>query len=264
VEFESADDFVLSKETVIDHASFTGLLTGGATPRDLSDVVVEIYLVFPLDSNLTRTPHVPTRANSPSDVAFRSLDSADKQLNFHAEVLNVRFTAQASVFSAARIGVNSGGNGPVTGQEVEFDVEFGKHALDLPAGHYFFVPQVGLSARAPAGSHFLWLSAPKPITPAGMAFPPGATDPQSWMRDDPPLAPDWLRVGTDVIERGAPPTFTTWPRTRPPRALLMSSRRWRSGSSPGGGARKGVPDRDPRTRTRRIPPGRGRPPDHGW
>jgi hypothetical protein len=24
-------------------------------------------------------------------------------------------------------------------------------------------------------------------------------DLQSWMRDDPPLAPDWLRIGTDII-----------------------------------------------------------------
>jgi hypothetical protein len=30
------------------------------------------------------------------------------------------------------------------------------------------------------------------------------------MRDDPPLAPDWLRVGTDIIKEGAPPTFTTF------------------------------------------------------
>src|SRR5262249_28239992 len=67
------------------------------------------------------------------------------------------------------------------------------------AGHYFFVPQVGLSDSAPAGADFLWLSAPKPITPPGTPFPPGVTDLQSWMRDDPPLAPDWLRIGTDII-----------------------------------------------------------------
>jgi hypothetical protein len=218
VEFESADDFVLTKETLIDHASFTGLLTGGATPKDVSNVVVEIYRVFPNDSDVGRTsgpptfstPHVPTRLNSPSDVAFQSRDSASKELNYHAEVLNARFTAQASVSSAAKISVASGGNGPVTGKEVEFDVNFGKHGLDLPAGHYFFVPQVGLSAKAPAGSDFLWLSAPKPIVPPGTPFPAGATDLQSWMRDDPPLAPDWLRIGTDIIKSGAPPTFTTY------------------------------------------------------
>jgi hypothetical protein len=210
VEFESADDFVLTKETVIDHASFTGLLTGGATPKDVSNVVVEIYRVFPLDSNTTRIPHVPTRANSPSDVAFLSRDSASKELKFDADVLKTKFTALDSVSSAAKISVNSGGDGAVTGEEVKFEINFGKHGLDLPAGHYFFVPQVGLSAKAPAHSDFLWLSAPKPIVPPGTPFPAGATDLQSWMRDDPPLAPDWLRIGTDIIKHGNPPTFTTY------------------------------------------------------
>src|SRR5262249_53810410 len=139
-----------------------------------------------------------------------SRDSADKELNFRADVLSARFTAQASVSSAAKISVNSKGNGPVTGVEVEFDITFRNHPLDLPPDHYFFVPQVGLSDGAPAGAHFLWLSAPKPIVPPGTPFPAGATDLQSWMRDDPPLAPDWLRIGTDIIKEGAPPTFTTF------------------------------------------------------
>jgi hypothetical protein len=26
------------------------------------------------------------------------------------------------------------------------------------------------------------------------------------MRDDPPLAPDWLRIGTDILKPGSPPT----------------------------------------------------------
>ena len=52
MEFESADDFVLGTETEIGHVSFTGLLTGGATPKDVRNVVVEIYRVFPNDSNV--------------------------------------------------------------------------------------------------------------------------------------------------------------------------------------------------------------------
>jgi hypothetical protein len=209
-EFESADDFVLGTSTEIRQVSFTGLLTGGATPRDLSNVVVEIYRVFPKDSNLNRTPKVPTRANSPSDVEFQSRDSANGGLSFQTQVLRASFTAAASVSSADKIGVNSGGNGRVTGEEVKFNISFGKRALDLPPDHYFFVPQVGLSAKAPSGSQFLWLSAPKPIKPPGTPFPAGATDLQSWMRDDPPLAPDWLRIGTDIIKAGAPPTFVTY------------------------------------------------------
>jgi hypothetical protein len=207
VEFESADDFVLSAETKINRATFTGLLTGGAGSKDLKNVVVEIYRVFPNDSNVGRTsgpptfstPQVPTRVNSPSDVAFLSRDSGHRQLTFQTHVLNRTFTAQASVDTVDKISLKSGGNGPVTGKEVEFDVSFGKRPLDLPAGHYFFVPQVGFAAKAPGKAHFLWLSAPKPIVPPGTTFPAGSTDLQSWMRDDPPLAPDWLRIGTDII-----------------------------------------------------------------
>jgi hypothetical protein len=206
VEFESADDFAVNTETVISHASFTGLLTGGATPQDVNNLVVEIYRVFPNDSDVGRTsgpptfstPQVPTRVNSPSDVALDARDFAGQELRFRAHVLSASFTAQNSVSGADKIGVASGGNGPVTGQEVRFDVTF-KEPFDLPAGHYFFVPQIGLSDTAPAGSDFLWLSAPKPIVPPGTAFPPGVADLQSWMRDDPPLAPDWLRIGTDII-----------------------------------------------------------------
>jgi hypothetical protein len=206
VEYESADDFALNTETRIQQATFTGLITGGATPRDVSQVVVEIYRVFPNDSDVGRTSgpptfstdKVPTRVNSPSDVALDRRDSSNEELKFGTQVLSTSFTSQSSVSSADQISVKSGGNGPVTGEEVKFSVTF-KEPFDLPAGHYFFVPQVGLSDNAPTGADFLWLSAPKPITPPGTPFPSGVPDLQSWMRDDPPLAPDWLRIGTDII-----------------------------------------------------------------
>src|SRR5262249_31294781 len=96
VEFESADDFILNSETRLTHATFTGLLTGGATPQDISNVVVEIYRVFPNDSDVGRTSgpptfstdRVPTRVNSPSDVAFDSRNSAENDLLFQTQVLN--------------------------------------------------------------------------------------------------------------------------------------------------------------------------------
>ena len=210
VEYESADDFILSAPTTLRQATFTGLLTGGATVDDVSNVVVEIYRVFPKDSDVGRTsgpptfstPKVPTRVNSPSDVAFETRDSASGELNYNVDELAATFTAQASVSSQAAIAVHSGGNGPVTGTEVTFQVAFGNDPINLPADRYFFIPQVGLSDSAPAGAHFLWLSAPKPATAPGA--PP---DLQSWMRDDPPLAPDWLRIGTDIIDGATPPTF---------------------------------------------------------
>src|SRR5262249_41153602 len=158
----------------LNQATFTGLLTGGATLNDIDNVVVEIYRVFPKDSDVGRTsgppnfsvlPNVPTRVNSPSDIAFAVRDLAAGELTSTAVVLNGNFTAQKSVSSAAKIAVGSGGNGQVTGQEVQFTVTF-TTPFDLPPDHYFFVPQVGLKAGAPAGSDFLWLSAAKPITGA--------------------------------------------------------------------------------------------------
>jgi hypothetical protein len=195
VEFETADDFVLNTETKITNASFVGLLTGGATLRDVDNVFITIYRVFPFDSDLTRTPKVPTRNNSPADNEIINRDSAANDLTFHSFLLADNFTTQFSVTSSDKIAVKSGGNGPATGEEVAFTLKF-KDAFDLPAGHYFFVPKVGLKNRAPAGADFLWLSAPKPIQPPGTPF---KQDLQSWMREDPGLAPDWLRVGADII-----------------------------------------------------------------
>jgi hypothetical protein len=205
VEFESADDFVLNQETVINRASFTGLLTGGATVNDVSNVFLTIYRVFPNDSDLTRTPQVPTRTNSPADNEIDNFDSAVGDLSFTSRLLNPSFTAQKSVSSIDKISV-SGGNGPATGEEVQFNVTFNA-TLDLPAGHYFFVPKIGLTDTAPAAADFLWLSAARPIKSPGTPFPAGATDLQSWMRSTPGIAPDWLRIGQDIVGGNPFPTF---------------------------------------------------------
>ena len=98
-EIEAADDFFLSTKTAIDSASFVGLLlpdVTGAVPS-VTDIVVEIYRIFPLDSDTTRTPNVPTRTNSPSDVAFDSRDSAGGGLTFSLTTLAATFTANNSV-----------------------------------------------------------------------------------------------------------------------------------------------------------------------
>ena len=191
-EIESADDFVLTKDTAIGGATFTGLLTGGATVANIGTVAVEIYRVFPKDSNVGRTDgpptfstsQVPTRVNSPSDVAFDSQDSSGVGFNLMISSLG-SFTVTNSVQPGGihpKPGNTTGGDGPVTGEEVQFDVTFGI-PFTLPADHYFFIPQVEVT-----GGDFLWLSAPKPIVAPGTPFPPGNTDLQSWTRDQ-SLAP---------------------------------------------------------------------------
>src|SRR5437660_8701017 len=49
IEIEAADDFILSVNTAINSVTFTGLLVG-ASPT-VGQVRIEIYRVFPLDSN---------------------------------------------------------------------------------------------------------------------------------------------------------------------------------------------------------------------
>src|SRR5262249_49439156 len=52
---------------------------------------------------------------------------------------------------------------------------------------------------APRGPLFWGLLAPGSLSPPAPNKPPPPPNLQSWMRDDPPLAPDWLRVGTDIV-----------------------------------------------------------------
>ena len=85
-EIEGADDFFLSARTLITSASIVGVIVPGPTggAATITDIVAEMYRIFPADSDDTRIPHVPTRANSPSDVAFDSRDSnVAGQLEFH-------------------------------------------------------------------------------------------------------------------------------------------------------------------------------------
>lgn len=203
-EIETGDDFVLTGLTSITSATFTGLITGTSPSSSIGQVVVEIYRVFPKDLDTSRTPEVPTRVNSPSDVAFDSRNSLSGDLTFTTDDLGT-----FSVLNSVQPGgihplpnQTTGGDGSLTGEEVEFDVSL-KTPFDLPADHYFFVPQVEVTNGDGA---FFWLSAPKPILSPGTPFPLGFTDLQSWTRDE-NLDPDRLKVGTDIVGGSPAPTF---------------------------------------------------------
>jgi hypothetical protein len=187
IEIESADDFSLFVQTKVERASFTGLLPHGFKESDIKDVRVEIYRVFPKDSDTVRPIRVPTRTNSPSDVAFDDRESAANTLKFNVTVLDKNFKAANSVIDGIhpKPGNLTGGDGKVDGEEVRFDVVFATPFL-LPADHYFFIPQVELAGDK---DNFLWLSA---------AHPQFTGDLQSWIRNA-DLDPDWLRIGTDIV-----------------------------------------------------------------
>ncbi|PYL72590.1 MAG: PEP-CTERM sorting domain-containing protein [Verrucomicrobia bacterium] len=184
VQTETADDFVLNECVLINQATFTGLLPLGAPLSSIDRVEVEIYHVFPVDSDTNRTPAVVTRTNSPSDVEIddATRDTLDSSLSANATVVNPIFSVLNSVVNNINKSPNqfTGGEGPVTGTEVTITVTFDPPIL-LPADHYFFRPEAGLSS-----GNFLWLSAPKPVNPP--------------LFDN--LAPDWSRIGTDITHEG--------------------------------------------------------------
>ena len=199
-ETETADDFVLKQVTVINGASIVGLVNSGTPLANITNVEVEIYHIFPEDSVQPPSGNVPSRANSPSDVEIDSAtrDTSKQTLAFNAKLLAVSFTAQQTVVNGIKKKPFNVTNGepPQTGDEVEIEITF-TSPIVLPAGHYFFRPEVQVT-----NSDFLFLSAPRPIVAPGTPIP---GDLQAWIRNS-DLAPDWLRIGTDIIA-GNPPTF---------------------------------------------------------
>jgi len=198
VETETADDFILTETTVINGATITGIINAPLT--NIGNVEVEFYHKFPLDSVIPPSGRVLSRVNSPADV---EIDAATREgslgtLSFSARSLNASFSLLNTVVN----GINptpsrTGGEGPATGQEIQITITFTKPIL-LPAGQYFFRPEVLVN-----GGDFLYVSAPRS---PGVPF---VGDLQAWIRNS-RLAPDWVRIGTDIIGADAPATPPTF------------------------------------------------------
>ena len=127
-EIESADDFVITSQTSITNATFTGLITGGSPLSSIGQVRVEIYRVFPFDSDVARTsgpptfstPQVPTRVNSPSDVELDDRDTSPPPGNLKFTTTDLGTFSAANSVTPGGIhpmpGQTTGGNGPITGE----------------------------------------------------------------------------------------------------------------------------------------------------
>jgi len=198
IETETADDFFLQQTTVITRATITGLIPLGTPLANITQVEVELYHVFPLDSVDPPSGNVPTRVNSPADVEIDSAtrDSSLRTLDFTPTLASASFTVANSVVNGINKKPNQTtlGEGAKTGEAVEIRISFTTPII-LPAGHYFFRPEVLVT-----GGDFLYLSAPRPTVP------PFAGDLQAWIRNS-NFNPDWLRIGTDIIGGATPPTF---------------------------------------------------------
>jgi len=187
IETETADDFILSQQTSLTQATFTGLIPAGTS---VTRVEIEFYHVFPTDSAFPPSGNVVSRTNSPADneIAAATRDSLAGSLSF-STTMGSNFSVSNTVINGIHKQPNqfTGGEGPTTGQEVQISVNF-TPPVDLPADHYFFRPEAQLSS-----GNFLWLSGPGP-----QLFP---GDLQTWIRNE-DLKPDWERVGTDVTHQG--------------------------------------------------------------
>jgi len=195
LETETADDFTLDQTTVIRRATIVGLVPSGTKPQDIKEVEVEVYHVFPLDSAMPPSGKVPSRANSPSDVEIGAATRAGNSgtLTFSTNVLNSNFGVGNTVVNNLKVATAPpGGEGSTAGEQVEITITFTSPII-LPAGHYFFRPEVLLTS-----GDFLYLSAPKVI--------PAPKDLQAWIRNS-NLAPDWLRIGTDIVGGATAPNF---------------------------------------------------------
>jgi hypothetical protein len=203
LETETADDFILGQNALITGATFVGLLPSGASLSSIQDVEIELYHVFPLDSG-PASGNVPTRTNSPSDTNFGpSFDFGVCSINCTATILNASFSASNSVVNGIHPSPNqtTGGEGAVTGEEVLFTIAFSSPFFVGAVDHDFFRPEVALSS-----GNFFWLSTARPIVAPGTPFNP---DLQAWIRTDGTggIGPDWLRIGTDIVGGGTPPTY---------------------------------------------------------
>ncbi len=195
LETETADDFTLDQTTVIRRATIVGLVPAGTQPQDIKEVEVEVYHIFPLDSAVPPSGNVPSRGNSPSDVEIGTATRAGNSgtLTFSTDVLSSNFVVGNTVVNNLKVAtVPPGGEGSTAGEEVEITITFTSPII-LPAGHYFFRPEVLLTS-----GDFLYLSAPKVI--------PAPKDLQAWNRNS-NLNPDWLRIGTDIVGGAPAPNF---------------------------------------------------------
>ena len=147
LETETADDFFLKQTTVLTGASIKGLISPATPLANIANVEVELYHVFPLDS-ANADPlagNVPSRTNSPSDVEIDAAtrDASLGTLRFAVRLLNANSMVLNTVVNGINKKPNSTthGEGPATGEEVEIAITFTSPII-LPAGHYFFRPEV--------------------------------------------------------------------------------------------------------------------------
>ena len=119
VQTETADDFLPGQQTILNQATFIGLIPAGLPLSSIGQVEIEFYHVFPRDSG-PFDGLVPTRKNSPADMEIGSATrhSSAGTLSYSVTLLNSKFSAADRVVNGVHPSPNRGG-GPF-GQKKQY------------------------------------------------------------------------------------------------------------------------------------------------
>jgi len=110
VQTETADDFLPGQQTILNQATFIGLIPAGLPLSSIGQVENEFYHVFPRDSG-PFDGLIPTRKNSPADMEIGSAtrDSSAGTLSYSVTLLNSKFSAADRVVNGVHPSPNRGG-----------------------------------------------------------------------------------------------------------------------------------------------------------
>src|SRR5262245_48331912 len=204
-ETEAIDDFVINPLTFphgfsINQVAAQVLLTDpNAT---ITNLAIEFYRTFPVDSDPNRTPAV-TRTNGPSDDGneFAEFATDDSSLSFSQSVQNGNFTLQTTI-EAGPTGTGILETTPTTGSLRLLTMNLASPLTLAPtnpfpndfATHYW----LELTAEVSSGE-FYWVQGVFPRTIPGV-LPVLGEDRQTWFTTNPGLSPDFRRV-SDIINQ---------------------------------------------------------------
>lgn len=187
---ETADDFFflnsLAPQFEVEGIKVDGLFSD--PDAEITNVRVELYRSFPVDSDATRTTDI-VRLNGPADDAFAAFDSAEGSLSYSVKDKG-SFTVDSTITPGSLTNLGAVGSG-LTGNLRQIDITLTDSILlDAAAtpldqaNHYFLAATVETSQ-----GDYYWLAGEQPPTTVG--------DRQAWLRTE-PFVPDWIRV-SDII-----------------------------------------------------------------
>jgi hypothetical protein len=202
-ETEAIDDFVINP-AVFPHGFTINQVLGQILLTDpnatISNLSIEFYRTFPVDSDLGRTPG-NTRTNGPSDDGneFAEFSTDDGTLSFTPIVQNGNFVLDSTIEPGAS-GTGVLETNPTTGSLLLLDMTLGS-PLTLAATNPFpsdFATHYWLELTAEVSSgEFYWVQGTLPRSVPGTP-PVAGEDRQTWFTTNPGLTPDFRRV-SDII-----------------------------------------------------------------